>query len=82
MATLDEAIAAFAKRHAYPLKLARQEAERRMRIEVQNALAGDMTAIDRVPDELRQHARDQYEKRLQAGEGARGVVRFSGTWGT
>jgi hypothetical protein len=81
MATLDQAIETFGKRHHYPPEKARTEAERRMNVEIANALAGDMTAIDRVPDELRQFARDRYEERWRAGEGAPGVVRFSGTTG-
>jgi hypothetical protein len=82
MPTLEQAIEAFGKRYGYPPAKARVETERLIRIAVDERLSGrDPTAIDRVPDELRQHAHDQLADRLAAGEGNPDVLRISGLTG-
>lgn len=81
MARHDRAIEAFGKRFGYSPARARTEAERRIRVAVNDYLAGDQTALDRVPDELRPEARQRAEERLAAGEGAPGVLRISGLTG-
>lgn len=81
MATREAAIAAFGRRHGYAPGKAAAVADVKIQNAVDDQLAGDMTALDRLPDELRQFARDIYEERYAAGEGAPGAVRISGLTG-
>jgi hypothetical protein len=80
MATLEDAIAAFGQRHSYPPEKARQEAERLIAVAVEAALRGP-ARFDLLPYELEPFARQEYERRVQAGEGDPNVQRFVGSTG-
>jgi vacuolar-type H+-ATPase subunit H len=81
MATLDEAIDQFSRRHGWTLEKGRTEAKRLIENAVEQALAGSQTSFDTLPHELEDAARQIFQERLRRGEGAEGVEFFSGTTG-
>lgn len=80
MPVLERSIEAFRRRHGYTPERARGAAELTIGRAVRDMLAGDMTALDRVPAELYEEARRRYDEGIAAGDAA--TPRRNGTWGS